>query len=248
MFLVAYNGTIYCKPKHLSNNNDKDDDDDDDDDDEDEIDNNDILHFDLKVLCTQPRLIAIENLLTADECQHIIQVGSFIGLKRSTITESALQSIDRTSSTVWIERDHSPIIDEINRRIANLIRVDQRLLFLNASAESLQLVYYNSGDLYKPHHDYGTDSPNNRFITFLMYLNTPAYGGNTSFPDAHSSCRDHNGYFGIRPKQGSGIFFYDLHPDGNVDESTLHYAEPPTNDSIKWMTNLWIWDPAFIKS
>jgi len=39
-------------------------------------------------------------------------------------------------------------------------------------------------------------------------------------------------------------FFYNLFPDGNVDPSTLHYAEPPIKGE-KWMTNLWIWDPVF---
>jgi len=30
-----------------------------------------------------------------------------------------------------------------------------------------------------------------------------------------------------------------------VDSTTLHQAEPPLHGAEKWMTNLWIWDPAF---
>ena len=105
-------------------------------------------------------------------------------------------------------------------------------------------MHYQTGQLYKAHHDYGTDKPNNRFITFLMYLNSPEPGtGNTSFPNAHKSCLNEKGYFGLNPGKGNALFFYDLFADGNVDPSTLHYAEPPQGE--KWMTNMWIWDPVF---
>ena len=153
--------------------------------------------------------------------------------------------MDRTSSTVWIERKFSPIIDNVIKRIGDSLHIDHNRLYLNVSAESLQLVHYHAGELYKPHWDYGTDAPNNRFITFLMYLNDVNEGGNTSFPNAIENCTDETDYFGVRPIKASAAWFYDLFADGNVDESTLHYAEPPGNNSEKWMTNLWIWDPYF---
>jgi prolyl 4-hydroxylase len=231
-YIVHYNGTNYCKPKPNQSNND------------DTFDDN-FLHFDLNVVCTSPRVVTLDNVLSPDECEHIIQVGSYIGLQRSTVTESALLTQDRTSATIWVERDYSPIVDEINRRIADIMHIDERALFINASAESLQLVHYRPGDLYLPHFDYGTESAKTRSITFLMYLNTPQYGGNTSFPNADDSCKNELGYFGIRPKEGSAAFFYNMHPDGNVDPTTRHFGEPPLNNSIKWMTNVWIWDPAF---
>ena len=117
----------------------------------------------------------------------------------------------------------------------------------NQSSESLQLVHYESGQLYKAHVDYGTDRPHNRYLTFLMYLNTVNGGGFTSFPKAPSECKDDNGYLGIEPKQGRVAFFYDLLSDGNVDDLTQHYAEPPTQGNEKWMTNLWIWDAVFTR-
>ncbi|ETO09684.1 hypothetical protein RFI_27693, partial [Reticulomyxa filosa] len=115
------------------------------------------------------------------------------------------------------------------------------------------------------HVDYFNDNVNNRFITFLMYLNeVPFGGGNTSFPEAHSSCLDERGYFGLHPGKGNIMFFYDLLEDGNVDATTLHRAEPPLHGTEKWMTSsllynifpttkkkffffvdLWIWDPVY---
>ncbi|ETO33104.1 hypothetical protein RFI_04002, partial [Reticulomyxa filosa] len=198
--------------------------------------------LDLVVVCDEPRVIRVDHFISEDECDHVISVGKSLGLKRSTVSEEALESEDRTSSTCWLERDFSPILDHIVQRIADVVRIPPSKLFINVlfffvSSESLQLVHYRSGELYKAHYDYGTDRPNQRFLTFLMYLNTPDAGGNTSFPNAAERCRDQNGYFGVKPKKGTAVFFYDLFPDGNADQSSLHFAEPPLNGSEKWMTN-----------
>ena len=145
-----------------------------------------------------------------------------------------------------MERSRSFIVDNVVRRIADIVNIDESLLYLNSSSESLQLVHYFGGELYKAHVDYGTDRPHNRFVTFLMYLSDVGEGGNTSFPRADEKCLDENGYFGVQPIKGSVMFFYNLFPDGNVDVTTQHYAEPPV-DSEKWMTNLWIWDRVFTR-
>ena len=222
--IIRYNGTVLCQNLNVNE--------------EDKI-------IPMQVLCTEPRVVSIGRFLSEAECEHIIQVGHYLGLRRSTVSESAIKTLDRTSSTVWLERKFSPIIDSIVKRIGNVLGIDENLLHLNTSSESLQFVHYLEGELYRPHVDYGTDLPNNRFITFLMYLNNVETGGNTSFPEASQECKGESGYFGVRPKKGSAAWFYDLFPDGNVDSLTLHFAEPPTNGSQKFMTNLWIWDPFF---
>jgi hypothetical protein len=68
------------------------------------------------------------------------------------------------------------------------------LLTISKSAETLQvslilkykiitlflilfeLVKYELEQYYNFHHDYGTDRSDSRFLTFLMYLNTPEEG------------------------------------------------------------------------
>merc|ERR1712176_349060 len=156
-----------------------------------------------------------------------------------SVSEEATVTLDRTSQTVWIERDKSLIVDNVIQRIADAVNISRDILFLNASSESLQLVHYFGGELYKSHVDYGTDRPHNRYVTFLMYLNDVTEGDNTSFPKADEKCKDENGYFGVQPIKGSIMFFYNMFADGNVEPKTQHYAEPPV-DSEKWMTNLWI--------
>ena len=234
------NGTTYCRPK-------VDDDDDDDCDASDSCDISKNMTFELINICAHgPVAFRIFNFLSEAEMEHIKILGQFIGLKRSTVSEEALETVDRTSQTVWLERSKSFVIDNIIRRIADVVNVPQKKLYLNQSSESLQLVHYFGGELYKAHVDYGTDRPHNRYITFLMYLHHVEKGGNTSFPKADEKCQDENGYFGNPPTKGSVMFFYNLFPDGNVDPKTQHYAEPPV-DCEKWMTNLWIWDQVFTR-
>ncbi len=207
------------------------------------------LNITLNVLCDSPKTLSVPNFLSDAEAEHIIDVGKYMGLKRSTVGSEALHIADRTSETTWLVREMSPIIDDIHARIADVARIDARLIYSNTSSESLQLVHYNEGQLYKPHWDYDTENqfywPNLRFLTFLNYLNDVKEGGNTSFPRCARRCADSKRYFGGNPGKGNSVFFYGLLEDGNVDENSLHYAEPPLNGSEKWMSNLWIWDPVY---
>eukprot|EP01083_Nonionella_stella_P110247 322429_1 len=226
-YIGRMNGTTYCRPKIPEDGTN--------------------VTIEITNICAhRPRAFRIFNFLSDDEMEHIKVLGQFIGLKRSTVSEEATVTLDRTSQTVWLERSKSFIIDNIVRRVAHAIQMPHSALFLNASSESLQLVHYFGGELYKSHVDYGTDKPHTRYITFLMYLSDVAEGGNTSFPLADERCKDENGYFGVQPVKGSVMFFYNMFPDGNVDTKTQHYAEPPV-DSQKWMTNLWIWDRVFAR-
>ena len=42
------------------------------------------------------------------------------------------------------------------------------------------------------------------------------------------------------------MFFYDLLPDGNADELSLH-AGMPVLKGEKWIAPMWIWDPSRYK-
>eukprot|EP01084_Bolivina_argentea_P293117 504094_1 len=202
-------------------------------------------NYKLNVLCTRPQVIQIFDFLSDDECEHLISIGMHSPMMRSTVGETKLTNTHRTSSHIWVIRDLSTIVDNVINRIGDMVGIDGDVLHSNKSSEDLQLVHYNEGEYYHEHHDYGTDQENNRYITVLMYLNDVKYGGNTSFPIASDECKDHNGYFGVKPIKNSAVVFYDMLMDANVDPLSKHEAEPPVNGSDKWMTNLWIWDPYF---
>ena len=65
--VLRYNGSVFCQNF-------------------DEIEN-----VELNVLCTAPRLVRMLNFLSDEECAHIIDIGNYLGLKRSTVSEAALQ-------------------------------------------------------------------------------------------------------------------------------------------------------------
>ena len=226
-YIGRINGTTYCRPKIVNDKN---------------------VTLDIINICAHgPHAFRIFNFLSDDEMEHIKNFGQSMGLKRSTVSEEETKTDERTSQTVWIQRDQSFIIDNVIRRIADAVRIPQDKLFINASAESLQLVHYFGDEWYRKHYDFETDKPHSRYVTFLMYLNDVTEGGNTSFPAADEKCKGEKGYFATQPIKGSAVFFYNLLPDGNVDTKTMHQGDPPTNGSEKWMTNLWIWDEIFMR-
>jgi hypothetical protein len=75
-----------------------------------------------------------------------------------------------------------------------------------------------------------------RFATILFYLNEGMVGGETSFPQwLNAETRDE---LYVTPEIGKAILFYSLLPDGNMDERSLHAAQP-VRSGEKWLTNLW---------
>ena len=102
----------------------------------------------------------------------------------------------------------------------------------------LQVVYYNIGQEYKSHHDWHDKRQAMRFFSFLIYLTdmeTNDAGGETMFDNIGLK---------VHPGKGSCILFYDMLPDGNMDELTLH-AGLPVKKGEKWLANLWVWDPQY---
>jgi prolyl 4-hydroxylase len=100
---------------------------------------------------------------------------------------------------------------------------------------------------YTAHHDFGFNeigqkSQPERFSTLLLYLNDGMQGGETSFPrwinaETFDELR-------VTPKAGKAVLFYDILPDGNMDDFSQH-AALPVRAGDKWMTNLWVWDPHY---
>ena len=108
--------------------------------------------------------------------------------------------------------------------------------------EELQVVHYDVGQQYTPHHDFGASGrPHQRMITLLYYLNdqaSPNAGGETAFPKANQG----QGYK-IHAGKGNSVLFYSLLEDGNADDLALHAALPVTKGE-KWLANFWVWDPS----
>ena len=164
----------------------------------------------------------------------------------------------RSSSNAWVDREVSPVVDTIYRRAADLMRIDEALLrnrdddertdfaTHHSVAEPMQLLRYREGEQYTPHHDFLYPSSSNRlqpsrFATMLLYLNDDDLeGGETVFPRAVNA-ELHDG-IEVEPRAGTAILFYNVLPDGNLDDLSQHASRAVVRGE-KWLANLWIWDP-----
>lgn len=118
--------------------------------------------------------------------------------------------------------------------------------------EGFQILHYEDGQKYEPHHDYFHDEFNKaashggqRLATVLMYLTTVEEGGETVFPQAErkvegpewSECARKG--LGVKAVRGDAVMFFSLHPDGTEDASSLH-GSCPTTRGHKWSATKWI--------
>jgi prolyl 4-hydroxylase len=195
------------------------------------------------VISLAPRAFLIENFLNDFEASQIVRF-SKPKLHHSEVGDvdtGNFESDTRTSLNAWLPRSHSPIMDTLYRRAADLLQIDEKHLTRTEGAEDIQVVHYLQGQKYDSHHDWGVSGyPESRYITLLLYLNdmeSPDAGGETAFPKGN----DGKG-FKIHPGKGSAVLFYDLLEDGNGDELSLH-AALPVRKGEKWLANFWVWDP-----
>eukprot|EP00533_Pseudo-nitzschia_delicatissima_P000785 CAMPEP_0116081312 /NCGR_PEP_ID=MMETSP0327-20121206/2131_1 /TAXON_ID=44447 /ORGANISM="Pseudo-nitzschia delicatissima, Strain B596" /LENGTH=531 /DNA_ID=CAMNT_0003572041 /DNA_START=69 /DNA_END=1664 /DNA_ORIENTATION=+ len=222
------------------------------------------MNMTMTVLSCAPRVFEIQNFLSPEEVQHVLELATGISLNKSRTgntndEDSSSDTRTRTSRNSWIQREKSPIVDTIYRRAADLTRIDEALLrqrsdtelpslgHRDSLAETLQLVHYDVDQEYTSHHDFGyshieeTDQ-SARFATILFYLNDDMEGGETAFPrwiNGHSFRE-----LRVKPELGKAILFYDQLPDGNFDDFSQHAAKPII-EGEKWLINLWIWDPVY---
>ena len=188
-----------------------------------------------------PRVIVFGSLLSDDECDDLIALAKPKLVRSETVITSTGGSevnAARTSEGMFFERGESPLVRRIEERIANLVNWPLE------NGEGLQILHYQPGAEYKPHHDYfdpvhsGTPTilkrGGQRVGTLVMYLNTPAKGGGTTFPDVHLE---------VGPLKGNGVFFsYDrAHPVTR----TLHGGAPVVAGEM-WVATKWLREGRFV--
>ena len=195
---------------------------------------------DVVMTLKHPRVVVFGNLLSAAECDELMALAR-PRLERSetvdTSTGGSEVNAARTSDGMFFERGEHPVITRLERRIAMLLNWPVE------HGEGLQILRYRPGARYEPHYDYfdpeksGTprivERGGQRVGTLVMYLNTPARGGATTFPDAGLE---------VAPVRGSGVFFsYDRpHPSTR----TLHGGAPVLAGE-KWVATKWLREGVF---
>jgi len=188
----------------------------------------------------QPRVVVLGNLLSAEECDALIAAAEPRMARSLTVqTQTGGEEInpDRTSSGMFFSRGESELIRRVEARIARLVNwpVDH--------GEGMQVLHYRPGAEYKPHYDYfdpnepGTPTilqrGGQRVGTVVMYLNEPACGGGTTFPDIGLE---------VAPKRGNAVFFSYDRPSPAT--RTLHGGAPVV-EGDKWVATKWLRERVF---
>ena len=190
----------------------------------------------LLVMSTSPRVLIMDNFVTADERLQIQNMADAQGFTDSATLSPSDRHYRRTSQTSWLRRDKNDVMKRFYNRAAQLLRIPN---VTECCAEDLQVVHYDKGEEYRAHFDFklpGGWAEPVRFATLLVYLEDSPHGGDTIFPLATG------GPLSVQPQAGTAILFYSVLPDGNVDELSLH-ASTPVTGGRKRVCNLWVWDP-----
>ncbi|QDZ23112.1 prolyl 4-hydroxylase [Chloropicon primus] len=134
----------------------------------------------IETVSWEPRAFVIHNLLTPEECEHIIELGRK-DVQPSLTVGGQNQTGYRTSSGSFLMRYG------LSRTLAAVVeRVSLLLGTPPFNGERVQLLHYEVGQYYLPHTDYffyeGTEPTNTRVVTALLYLSDVDDGGETNFP------------------------------------------------------------------
>ena len=188
----------------------------------------------------KPRIVVFANLLSEEECDEMIALARLRLARSETVqvdTGSSEVNEARTSQGMFFERGEHTVCLRLEARIAALTGWPVE------NGEGLQVLRYGPGAEYKPHYDYfdpahsGTPAilarGGQRVASLVCYLNTPACGGATTFPDVGLE---------VAPVKGHAVFFsYDRpHPATR----TLHGGAPVV-EGEKWVATKWLREGRF---
>jgi hypothetical protein len=179
-----------------------------------------------------PNLTLFTNFLSPKECQEVIDQASNSLQKSKVIGEGddCVYHESRTNLGTFLNNGSSPVVDRICEHISILTGIPVEY------GEPMQISRYEVGEEYKPHYDHFEEdnrSSGQRVATFLIYLNTPEDGGETTFPDAKID---------VQAVMGNAILF--RYPKANSSELTLH-GGTPVKAGVKWIAVKWLRDRAF---
>ena len=179
-----------------------------------------------------PLVRLLDGILTGAECDELIELARPRLQRALTVDNHGGQQVDqrRTSEGMFFGLNELPLIGRIEQRLASLLGVPAD------HGEGLQILHYLPGQAYEPHYDwFDPDQPGfaavtaaggQRIASVVMYLNTPALGGGTAFPEIGLT---------VTARRGSAVYF--AYETG--DRSSLH-AGLPVQRGEKWIATKWL--------
>lgn len=179
-------------------------------------------------LSTSPEVRLFRGLFTETECDFLVE-RSRLTLQPSLVVDpnsgEQIPNPVRTShATSYPLMAESPAIHALCRRLAAASGTEV------AQGEPLQVLRYAPTQEYRPHFDAIANEPNQRILTFLVYLNDDFEGGETEFLAT-----------GLRVKgmKGDGLLFRNADASGQPDPRSRH-AGLPVSSGEKFLASRWI--------
>ncbi len=188
-----------------------------------------------RIISSDPYIAIFPKLFSSAECRYLMVLGtpwmeqaSVLGLTG----QSRLDNVRDAQSSAVPQLAEDLVVQAINRAIAAASGTEP------GWGEPLNILQYNPGQQYKPHHDgTGTDNVSVRNLTALIWLNDDFEGGETDFPKIDVR---------VRGEVGDMLLFRNVRDSGAFDERMIHAGLPVTR-GVKWMASRWIRGADYLK-
>jgi len=222
-----------------------------------------IVDRDIKVttLSIRPHVLLLENFMSPEECDYVIEKAKGKGLGRSQTFGNGTDDYQvgdvRTSTGCFLEQhEDSGSLKVISERASNFTTLPANY------SEQIQVIHYDKQQHYHAHYDYipnsgRTDymmSGQNRLVTLLLYLSDVEEGGETVFPFSNPNFNENTDGYGQylceepfqalrpKPKKGNAVLFYGMTEKGHMlgyrDDASLH-GGCDVKQGEKWAANFW---------
>jgi hypothetical protein len=125
----------------------------------------------MKTIATKPAAFVIDDFLTSDECDALVN-----NVKK----KNPSRGMFRESNQTWLDQskpESAKVLRDLRDRTYELLRLPR---FLIEDGEPLQVLQYHPGGHYHTHHDSVPQTP--RYLTMLFYFSEVEDGGETCFP------------------------------------------------------------------
>jgi prolyl 4-hydroxylase len=178
----------------------------------------------------------IDNFLTHDECDKLIEIASTRLEPSRVYTDSAdlHDTTNRKSDQAWLFNFTDPLVLKVSQKVS------EHSEYPVENQEDLQVVHYEPGGFFKTHYDACEGTPSfcermngaagPRLWTYLIYLNDDYTGGETIFPYINKK---------VTPKKGKCVLFESTDENGILIKESLHGGEP-VKSGVKWICNKWV--------
>jgi len=189
-----------------------------------------------------PWVITMDNFLTEEECDYLINFGYKNGYERSKDVGAqkfdgsfdSYESKTRTSANAWCDDKsgcrNNPNVKRIMKRLEKATQIS------TDNFEDFQMLKYEVGQFYRLHHDYIDHQKDRlcgpRILTFFLYLSDVDEAGGTGFEDLGIV---------VTPKKGRALLWPSvMNHDPSLKDGRTRHEALTVKKGTKFAANAWI--------